>query len=480
MRYMKVSKKYDGYVHRWDGELYLEYHRGTYTSQGYTKKMNRYLEFLYRDTEIVSSIANVKKTKKWSHLDTELFEKGWKIILTNQFHDIIPGSSINEVYTDVVEDYGIAERIAKEQFAHAISALEHIDSENYTIFNQSSWLRNDIVCIDESRAGIWVDHDHHILESQRMDHKTYIKLNNIPSLGFVNIEFNEKEVKEQKSSFIYKDNKLETPYYRVSFNDKGNMISVYDKENHREIAKEGHPLNRFVIFEDRPLNFDAWDIDIFYNDKPYVVDHFVKSEIISEGDLFIKIAFTYQYQQSTIKQDVIFYKDNGRIDFVTEVDWHERRQLLKVEFPVNIRSTQATYDIQFGNIVRNTHWNTSWDWAKYEVVGHKWADLSETGYGIALLNNCKYGYDIKDSTMRLSLLKGATEPDQFADLGIHYFTYSLLPHKGGWQEGKVEQEAYYLNNKLYAMDKCLDLDGYSFIKMNKDNVAISAIKKIRV
>lgn len=124
------------------------------------------------------------------------------------------------------------------------------------------------------------------------------------------------------------------------------------------------------------------------------------------------------------------------------MDWHERRQLLKVEFPVNIRSTQATYDIQFGNIVRNTHWNTSWDWAKYEVVGHKWADLSETGYGIALLNNCKYGYDIKDSTMRLSLLKGATEPDQFADLGIHYFTYSLLPHKGGWQEGKVEQEAY--------------------------------------
>ncbi|CAM3987442.1 hypothetical protein L1N85_04840 [Paenibacillus alkaliterrae] len=150
---------------------------------------------------------------------------------------------------------------------------------------------------------------------------------------------------------------------------------------------------------------------------------------------------------STIVQRLVVYANNRRIDFRTSVDWHEHRQLLKVAFPVHIRSVEATYDIQFGNVKRPTHWNTSWDYARFETVGHQWADLLERGYGVSLLNDCKYGYDIKDHIMRLTLIKSALIPDDRADQGQHEFTYALHPHGGDWYEGATVQAAWELNNE---------------------------------
>lgn len=185
----------------------------------------------------------------------------------------------------------------------------------------------------------------------------------------------------------------------------------------------------------------------------------------------------WTYHHSKIEQEVILYAENPRIDFKTSVDWHEQHQLLKVAFPVEIRSTQATYDIQFGNVQRPTHWNTSWDYAKFETVGHQWADLSEQGYGISLLNDCKYGYDIKDSVMRLSLIKAGTYPDYLQDQGAHTFTYSLLPHQGDWREGRTVQEAWDLNQPLKSLAGKLQSQDFSLFQIASDHCLIDAVKK---
>lgn len=174
-------------------------------------------------------------------------------------------------------------------------------------------------------------------------------------------------------------------------------------------------------------------------------------ELTENGPLRAVLRLTWTYHRTAVTQDIIFYRDTVRIDFRTELDWHGHNQLLKVAFPVDIHALEATYDIQFGNVKRPTHWNTSWDYARFETVGHQWADISEKGYGIALLNDCKYGYDIKDSVLRLTLLKSAVHPDPQQDQGHHEFTYALYPHTGDFVEGRVVQEAWELNNPLRSV-----------------------------
>jgi alpha-mannosidase len=198
------------------------------------------------------------------------------------------------------------------------------------------------------------------------------------------------------------------------------------------------------------MAFDAWDIDLYYQEKMWEVEELVEAEVEERGPPRGTLRLRWRWHDSTITQRLSIYRDLPGIDFRTEIEWQEQQVLLKVAFPVNIRATRATYDIQFGSIERPTHWNTSWDWARFEVVGHKWADLSEGNYGVALLNDSKYGHDIKDNVMRLTLIKSPIRPDPLADRGHHRFTYSLLPHAGGWREGGVVQAAYELNYPLFT------------------------------
>lgn len=252
---------------------------------------------------------------------------------------------------------------------------------------------------------------------------------------------------------------------------------MYDKEAEREVIKAGRNGNVFQIFEDKPLYWDAWDIDLFYQEKMEEITELVSSELIENGPLRVVVRTIWTYQNSQIEQDTIFYAHNRRIDFQTKVNWHQKNKLLKVAFPVDIRTTEATYDIQFGNVKRPTHWNTSWDMARFETVGHQWADLSETGYGVSLLNNCKYGYDIKENTMRLSLLKSAVYPDPTADQGEHEFKYSLFPHLGDWREGQTVKQAWYLNHPLKAVKGGFAPEEKSFVTIDGDHVIVDAIKK---
>jgi alpha-mannosidase len=244
---------------------------------------------------------------------------------------------------------------------------------------------------------------------------------------------------------------LETPHLRLELNERGQLSRVLDKRHDREVLPPGRPANVLQAFEDKPLRFDAWDIDIYYQQKGRDVVDLVEAAVEETGPERGVLRLEWRFERSTITQRLIVYARTPRIDFDTRVDWQQSQVLLKAAFPVRVRSTRATYEIQFGSVERPTHWNTSWDWARFETVGHKWADLSEGGYGVSLLNDCKYGHDVKDDVMRLTLIKSGIAPDPQADRGEHRFTYALYPHAGDWYAGGTVGHGYRLNNPLTAL-----------------------------
>ena len=477
----KAVAETDQYVHTWDGELYLEYHRGTYTSQAYNKKMNRKLELLYRETEWLNTLGSITKGS-WDLYPQEEINEGWKIILRNQFHDIIPGSSIREVYEDSTVEYAESEAIAVKAWEGASDALVDEAQNTFTIFNSAPWTRDDVVTIpvsDTGETGQWVDHSGNALQAQRQNDNWIVYVTNIPSMGYkvIRFESSAETAESAEKPFAVAENSITTPFYEITWNEKGQLSSIFDRENNRQVLAAGELGNVLQVFEDKPMAHDAWDIDIYYQEKMRVVDDLVDVSVVAEGPLEAVIRFKWNYRNSTITQDMVLSAVTRRIDFRTTVDWHEKQQLLKVAFPVDIRSTEATYDIQFGNVKRPTHWNTSWDWARFETVGHQWADLSERGYGVSLLNDCKYGYDIKNNVLRLSLIKSAVHPDYMADQGRHEFTYSLLPHAADWYEGRTVQEAWHLNNPLTFSAGKPEANELSFLKVDAPNVMIDAVKK---
>ena len=473
----KVEKT-DEYVHTWDGELYLEYHRGTYTSQAYTKMMNRKLELLYRETEWLSTVACLTNND-WSLYANNEITKGWKTILRNQFHDIIPGSSITEVYEDAKQEYKEAEDIALDIQNKLEEIYINKDEHNWTIVNNSNWDRTESINIKCDEDGSFYDEDGNKLKYQRNKYEYAVEIKNIPALGYKRIILKVDDIKDDKNSvFEYCDSKISTPKYNIEWNQYGQLTSIYDKENKREVLAKGERGNVLQMFEDKPMAHEAWDIDIFYQEKMREVKDLQSVELIEVGNLKAVIRFKYKYMNTTISQDMIVYANSSRIDFKTNVDWREKKQLLKVAFVVDIRSTMATYDVQFGNVKRPTHWNTSWDRARFESVAQQWVDLSERNYGVSLLNNCKYGHDIKDNVMRLTLLKSATHPDPVQDQGEQNFTYSLLPHSGDFIDGNTVKHAYELNQPLRAIKGMLNSEvKKQLFKFNDANILVDAIKK---
>lgn len=476
-RLVERVKDTDRYVHTWDGELYLEYHRGTYTSQARNKRYNRKTELLLRETEWLSTMASAKKNS-WDAYEKEQLDSAWEILLRNQFHDIIPGSSIHEVYEDSREEYEQALEILNGVKGRALEVLAGDSAEDRAVIvNSSSFDRNDLAFVEDTRelgAGTWYDGDGNALKTVREEAGWLVDAGLVKANSLKNIYFRKDDVSE---SFLAGDfaGEADTPYYHVVWNEKGQMVSLYDKENSREVIPEGSVGNQFVVYEDRPLRFDAWDIDLFYKEKAYEVEE-LQSATVETSALRTDVKMTWKYQNSVIQQEIRFYHNDRRIDFVTNVDWNEHQQLLKVLFPVDVRSTEAVFDIQYGNVKRPTHGNTSWDMAKFEMVGHQWADISETGYGVSLMNDCKYGYSAFDNVLGLSLIKSGVYPDTQADQGAHTFTYALYPHSGSWQEAGVAKSAWHLNNPLYAVWGSIETES-TFCRASVENVMIDSVKK---
>ncbi|MEK5440323.1 MULTISPECIES: alpha-mannosidase [unclassified Fredinandcohnia] len=468
-------KESTGYIHKWDGELYLEYHRGTYTSQAFMKKMNRMLELLYRRAEFLSSWLS--QDGAW--IGENELKEGWKIILRNQFHDIIPGSSIHEVYEDAKEEYKEALQIVNQVETQIVqTGIEQADRSVAVINSTHHKGRKNvfITMFNDFSAGNWKDESGQVLNHQKQANGWLVEVDSLPSFGAKTLYFEPIEAnQEMVTSFTYHDRKLETPYYLVEWNEFGQITKLYDKEAGRHVLAEGQVGNVLQIFEDKPLAHDAWDIDIFYQEKMEEIHDVATFEVAENGELSFSILVTWKYHHSEFSQRVVFYKNDRRIDFETDVDWYEKRKLLKVSFPVDIRATEATYDIQYGNVKRPNHWNTSWEMAKFESVGHQWADMSEPDYGVSLLNDSKYGYDIKDNIMRLTLLKSAIHPDPNADQGHHSFVYSLYPHFGDWRTAKTVEKAWDLNDPVIAVEgKWMKEE--SFIEIDNEHVWIDSIK----
>ena len=266
----------------------------------------------------------------------------------------------------------------------------------------------------------------------------------------------------------------------MKLDEVGRIASLFDKSAGREVFLPGQKGNEFQIFEDHPHKYDAWELDCGYKAKMYLMDEPAEIEPIFEGSR-AGFKISRSYMNSTLEQKLWLYSEGRRIDFENELDWHEQHQVLKIAFPFDLLTDEATFEIQYGHLKRPTHSNTSWDQAKFEVCAHKWADLSEHGYGVALLNDCKYGFNAEGSTLKLTALKCPTHPDESADQGKHLFTYALLPHEGTLYEGNVIEEAYDLNQPMMARELSKQegtlADTFSLVSCDKKNIIIEAVKK---
>lgn len=486
----------------WDGEMYLEFHRGTYTSQGYNKKMNRRMEELYRKAEWMTVMKALAEGSLEKAEQEELTE-GWKIILTHQFHDIIPGSSIHEVYEDSVVNYEEAKSIADEVIKHFYEETLRPCEEVISIVNAAGEDRSGLVWLPDRQISELYAENGMPVAVQVEANGTWIYAEDVPAMGAKYLHIKEEKAEDLQGyigtgAIAYQEDtrvcaqiiqsedsaddnmQIETPYYKLTLNSDGQIAELYDKEYKCQVLAEGARGNVLQLFEDKPLNFDAWDIDMYYYQKMEEITGPTKQEVIENGTLRTVIRQEWQFHQSCITQDMILYAKDRRIDFKTHVDWQETQKLLKAAFPVDIRTTYATYDVQYGNVRRPNNSNTSWDRARFETVAHRWVDLSEHDYGVSLLNDCKYGHDIHDNVMRISLLKAATYPDHAADKGEHDFTYSLLSHKGDFVEGKTVQEAFDLNQPMEVAEGILRMPteaGKGIVHLEGAHVELDALKK---
>ncbi len=464
----------------WVGELYLEYHRGTYTTQSRTKRYNRKLELLLREVELYAGMAMAfDGVYPAAELETH-----WRTLLTNQFHDIIPGTSIRSVYEVAEAEYAAMEEALLALRAEALSRLGsqlQPDSENrgHLVANALSWAREDIVLLSQVEGSGACDNEGHALRCQTTEDGLAV-LVSAGSLSTTPIAVRERS-SDGESPFHYSGKGLETPFYTISFDKSGFISSLFDKEAHREVVQDGQVLNQFYTAEDMPLFWDAWDIDRYYRDHVKLEDNLISRELHADGPLFLSIRSTWKIgRASTLTQDMTVYHHTRRIDFVSHLDWQETRTLLKTAFPVDVHTAQIRSEIQFGHVLRNTHENTSWDRAKFESCAHKWVDLSEGNYGVALLNDCKYGYDTLEDKLSLTLMKSPRCPDEQADIGEHRFTYALFPHDGAFSVDTVVREAHALNSPLHGLALAGGEGSQRAIdccKVSNPNVVIEAVKK---
>jgi alpha-mannosidase len=430
-------------VPTWVGELYLELHRGTLTTQAFVKWANRRLEHKLRALEMLCSCLSVDNYPQKSLDDI------WKTVLINQFHDIIPGSSIWRVYRLANEQYREALSSCDAMMTDVASKLLERNPGCVTLFNSLHYPYEGAVLLPTEWSNFTVkDADGNVLPSQTERDQLVVQVNMAP-YSFITLT---RVASGAKPPPPAKGLVLDNELVRYEFTEQGTLCRCFDKEIGREIIPPDRPGNVLTLYEDRPNDWDAWDIDAFYRDVALERARVIKAEPLPSGEVRQGLLFRYRVGQSQIDQRVYLGRSSKRLDFETVVDWHEKHRMLRVAFPVTVRTDQATFDIQYGFLRRSTHRNTSWEQARFEVVGHRYADLSDQDYGVALLNDSKYGYHVENGLLDLNLLRSPNYPDPDADQGEHHFVYSLLPHAGDLAHSEVIREAAKLNQGLMILD----------------------------
>ncbi len=455
----------------WEGELYFEYHRGTYTSMARNKRSNRKAELHMMDLELLSVLAQDRLPYPAQEMDGM-----WKTILLNQFHDILPGSSIHEVYEVTKREYEALERQISALRGERLAALA-APSDAVTVFNTKGFASDEAVCLGQLDAAALVDADGARYPVQQTAEGAVAFLPALPAKGWRAYSVSNQPEPCAAPFALADDHHLETPYYTVELDENGLLSRLYDKENRREVLRPGQRGNLMRMYEDKPIYYDNWDIDIYYTEKYWDVTELTSLRWTDVGAVSATLELERCVSSSLIRQRIRFYANSRRIDFETYVDWHEHQHLLKVHFPVDVHTDEATFEIQFGNLKRKVHTNTSWDVARFESCGQKWMDLSEGHYGVSLLNDCKYGHSVKDGCIGLTLIKSGIEPNPTTDQEEHFFTYALYPHAEGWQQAGTVREAYRLNQPALSVRGGQAGAEYSLASVQPANVILETVKQ---
>lgn len=509
--FLSESITYDQDLDTWDGELYLEMHRGTFTTKDYLKKYNRRFELMLRDVEYLWTIVYLNGGK----YPQEKLDHLWKLLLINQFHDILPGTHIAPVETDVRKDYKYLEEELNNLRAEAVKYIAKlsketrfkmseeqvgingeenlseedkagevglVDDDSIQLINTLGWSRREPCFISESQLGIDVDYlkvdgvinqvGYHCGEKG-----LWVWVDDMKSFSTKTLNILKRKINTSKNTwFTWDNNKLVTPFYEVIFNQKGTIESLYVKQLEKELVEKGKTINNLKLYHDYPGKYDAWDILNNYKDVEDEVVLVDSIKIVEQGELYLALEINYKTKKSKWCQKIRFYQYEERIDFDYEVDWYEKQRLAKVEFNFNILARQAGCDTSAGTIYRDTHKNTSWQKAKFEVCMHKYVDLYEHGFGAALINESKYGVSIDKSQIGLSLLRGTIRPDNHSDMGKHKFSYALIPHELSLEQSQVIEQAWSFNVP-FIVTKDLLIEPNCPIRIEGSKLHLQSIKK---
>lgn len=451
------------------GELYLELHRGTLTNQHTIKRNNRKAENALRDLEIATVNDAVKNEKA---ADSSEIAPLYETLLLNQFHDILPGTCINKAHEESREQTTALIKSAKEKTALLVKGN---DDNTITVINTLSFDRKDVLFLNV-KEGLMVEGKYNQQRYKDLDGNDILLVGGVtvPAFGSVTLSLKEYDV-SFSSNFLKEGNKLSAPLFEVEFAENGTVSSYFDKRVGRQIV-HGENFNTLLMAEDIPASWDNWDVDADYELKFRNVSNLISSETVSVGRVAYIIRNKYQIsEKSTVTQDMMFFADSAEIRFDTVMDWNDNHKFLKAAFDTDIFDDFARHEIQFGFAKRPTTRNTSVEQAKFEVLNHKYSDISEARYGFAVLNDCKYGISAKDGCLRLSLHKGGNRPDHMGDKdGLHRCVYSVLPHEGAFCAENVIKPAYMLNIPVIQTSGTTEIT--PLIKVSADNCIVEAIK----
>lgn len=465
----------------WSGELYLECHRGTLTSIAKVKRGNRKAELALRDAELLSTVA----TLRGASYPKQTLAETWKALLTSQFHDILPGSSIKEVNNEAIATFdrciATAEALSEAALRSVCGASRPKKGTHALVANTLSWDRAGEIALvgvprgmspaDSAMVSQWV-------ENVVGEPVLLVSGAEVPALGCTLIPLHSKKPARAASPFTVRGDRVETPHAVVRFDRIGRIVSLLDKASGREVVRRGGALNTLLIGEDIPEKWDNWDIDADQRLKMRIEERLVSRKVMADGPLQLRLRSQYHLGSgSRLTQDMVFHTHSPQIDFETVVEWAERHKLLKAAFEIDVLADFARHEIQYGHAERPTHQNLPQDRARFEVCAHKWSDLSENGFGVALLNDCKYGLSVRPGELALSLLKSGTHPDDRGDQGRHRFTYSLLPHACGFSVESVVRPAYELNVPLRMILAGAEAKGFDgLLTVGAPSVIVECVK----
>ena len=460
-----IPDRLTGPLPKWVGEIYLEYHRGTLTTQSRTKYLHRRGERALITAEVLSSMAQMRGANAAPSLQPE-----WQVLLRNEFHDILPGSSIREVY-----------EVAEAELAGVVAA--GLTRQNAALADLAAGFAGDsdgmlIVNPDLSPRVLRLQSVDPLPGGQAVEGGSVLTA---PALiGGLSVVAVKTGALPLPAGLSVSSLRLENDLVKVRLNTDGTLASLYDKRAGRECLAAGPDGkvrgNQIWAYVDKPRYFDAWDIEEDYVSNGQEVLALGSAKVIETGPHRVAVRIERRFASSTITQTIRLWANSARVEIKTDLDWHDRRILLKSRTPLSVHADHATFECACGVIRRPTHRNTPWDAAKYEVAGHRFADMSEAGFGVALLNDGKYGHDVMGNVMGLSLLRSPVFPDLLADEGKQSFTYALLPHVGDWFEGGVLAEAEDLNQPLLVRCGKVTDQSWTAARLTDRPLALSALK----